>query len=415
MEFPILYRRAASGAILQWAIETVGATIHTHHGHVGGSIQTGADTITEGKNLGRSNETTPEAQADAEALAKWEKQKKRGYVESLEAAEAGEVDALIEGGILPMLAPNKSYPKDDVIRKAITFPAFFQPKLDGMRCIAIVEDGVCTLWSRTRKPIRSVPHIVEAYEKAFDKVPGRIIVDGELYNHEFRAEFEELISLLRGDEPDDEGRYLKAEHHVYDLPEVSEASAKVLRAMPVSMDDFFAHRSRWLQEIMTSTHAACDGPIRLVETTLVDTWDELIEAYEAALVEEYEGGMARNGRAPYDSGKRSKNLQKMKEFTDHEFEIIGMEEGRGKAAGHVGAFVCRTKPGSYPLEEKGSPLADEEPQIFNVTPRFTYARRAELFAHPEQWQGKRLTVRLKRWTVYKKPYIPTGRGIRDYE
>ena len=412
MEFPILFRKAKSGAILQWGIEVVGSTIHTYHGHVGGSIQHGEDTITEGKNIGRSNATTPEQQAEAEAEARHTKQRKRGYVDSLEAAEAGEVDDLITGGIEPMLAPNKSYPKDDDIKKAIKFPAFYQPKLDGMRCIAIVEDGVCTLWSRTRKPILSVPHVVEAYEKAFQL--GRFVFDGELYNHEFRAEFEELISLLRKDEPDAEGKYLQAEHHVYDLPEADGTVCSRggnIGDVKISMADAFSVRNAALDDCTDSF----GGPIKRVRTIVVASWSDLIEAYEASLVAEYEGGMARNVAASYESGKRSKNLQKMKEFIAHEFEIVDVEEGRGKAAGHVGAFVCRTAPGTYPEDELGAPLAGEEPQTFNVTPKMTYDRRRELFEHPEQWRGKQLTVRFKRWTAYKKPYIPTGRAIRDYE
>lgn len=412
MEFPILYRKASSGAILQWGIETDGATINTHHGHVGGSIQTGEDTITEGKNLGRSNSTTPEEQAQAEALARWTKQKKRGYVESKEDAEAGKLDALIEGGILPMLAPNKSYPRDLDIEKAIVFPAFYQPKLDGMRCIAIVDEGLCTLWSRTRKPILSVPHIVEAYEKAFPL--GRFVFDGELYNHEFRSEFEELISILRKDEPDAEGKYLLAEHHVYDLPE---ADGEVVSAggnfgeVKISMADAFTYRNDAINDCADSFR----GPIKRVKTITVASWVDLIASYDASLFEGYEGGMARNSVAPYASGKRSKHIQKMKEFIEHEFTITGFEEGRGKAAGHIGAFICPTEPGTYPEGEEGAPLAGSAPQEFKPVPKMTYARKKELFEHPEQFMGKRLTVRFKRWTKYAVPYIPTGRGIRDYE
>lgn len=408
--WPILYRKASSGAILMWGIETVGATIYTHHGHVGGAVLSGEDTIHEGKNLGRSNATTPETQAEAEAGARWLKQKKRGYVESEADAKAGKVDDVIEGGIAPMLAPNKSYPTNpEPIRKALVFPCFFQPKLDGMRCIAVIEDGVCSLWTRTRKPIRSVPHIIEALEKAFPE--GRIILDGELYNHEYRAEFEELLSLLRGDEPDDEGRYLKAEYHVYDCPEVR---AQIPNANIIgTMANPFTHRHSSL--LMLSTQFPRTGPIKYVQTKTAATWEHLLELYENALVDEYEGGMARNAGAPYESGKRSKHLQKMKEFVDHEFEIIDIEEGRGKDAGTVGSFICRTKPGSYPVDEKGAPEAGTEPKEFGARLRATYARRRELFQNPNQWRGGWLTVRMKRWTAYGKPYIPIGKGIRNYE
>lgn len=387
MDLPILYKKASDGKLQLWGIDVDDeAGILISFGQIGGVLQHSREVITKGKNLGRANATTPQEQAECEALARHTKQRKKGYVESVEAATSGAVDEVIEGGILPMLAPNKSYPKDDDLGKAIKFPAFFQPKLDGMRCIAIVEDGKCTLWSRTRKPIRSVPHIVAAYEAAFPV--GYVTLDGELYNHDFRAEFEELISILRGSEPDAEGRYLKAEHHVYDC---------LYAGAMCKMEEPFSLRNETVEVLLSRLPS--ESPIKRVKTISVASWVDLIAAYEAALVEEYEGGMARNADAPYESGKRSRHLQKMKEFETKEFEIIGADEGRGKDAGTVGAFVCKTAEGKE----------------FRVRMRATYARRRELFANPAQWEGKQLTVKFKRWTAYGIPYIPIGLGLRDYE
>lgn len=395
--FPKLYKKTNTGAIQQWTIgvsvdvdyppEEQHGLIWTEHGQVDGKLQTTSDTITEGKNVGRSNETTPVEQALAEAKAKWTKQKKKGYVESVVAAMADEVDEVIEGGILPMLAPNKSYPKDDELQKRIVFPCFFQPKLDGMRCIAIVEDGVCEIWSRTRKRINTVPHIVEALEKQFPI--GRIVWDGELYNHEFKDRFEDLLSILRGDEPDEEGEYLQAEYHVYDCLEQN------LLDTPHTMESSFEDRNRSINCFMFKS----DSPIKRVKTTQVNDLVELNSEYEAALVDGYEGGMARNRIAKYESGKRSKNLQKMKEFQDAEFEIIGAEDGRGKDAGTVAKFVCVTKEGKE----------------FRPRLKATYTRRRELMKDPSQWKGKILTVTFKRWTSDNVPYIPIGKAIRDYE
>ena len=181
------------------------------------------------------------------------------------------------------------------------------------------------------------------------------------------------------------------------------------------MDEPFSLRNATVDVLLDRLPA--ESPVKRVYTIQVASFDELIGEYEKAIAAEYEGGMARNAAAPYESGqgKRSKNLQKMKEFIDHEFEIIDAEEGRGKDAGTVGAFVCRTAPGTYPEGEKGAPLAGAEPQEFRVRLRATYARRAELFAKPEQWRAKKLTVKFKRWTAYAIPYIPIGTAIRDYE
>ena len=130
-----------------WRIETIDNTIVTEYGQLDGKLQETRDTLTQGKNIGRSNETTPAEQACAEALARWEGKVKKGYVENLDDAQAGKVNTeVITGGILPMLA--HPYSKQG---HKIKFAAYIQPKIDGHRaiCMKLTEDGPWTLWSRT--------------------------------------------------------------------------------------------------------------------------------------------------------------------------------------------------------------------------------------------------------------------------
>ena len=85
---PALYKKNSSGEIQIWTIQTDGNQIVTSWGVHGGKIQTTSEIITEGKNLGKANATTPETQAESEAQARWEKQKKKKYVENIEDAQA---------------------------------------------------------------------------------------------------------------------------------------------------------------------------------------------------------------------------------------------------------------------------------------------------------------------------------------
>lgn len=72
--FPTLYAKAKTGKIKQWVVSVVDSTITVTHGQVGGKQQTQTTVITEGKNIGKSNETTPSEQAYLEAKAKWTSQ-----------------------------------------------------------------------------------------------------------------------------------------------------------------------------------------------------------------------------------------------------------------------------------------------------------------------------------------------------
>src|SRR4051812_168494 len=92
LSLPTLYKKTSTGAIQFWSISVQSTTIHTKFGQVDGKEQETTDIIKAGKNQGKSNASTPEKQAKLEARAKWTKQKKKGYVETMAAAESNNVD-----------------------------------------------------------------------------------------------------------------------------------------------------------------------------------------------------------------------------------------------------------------------------------------------------------------------------------
>ena len=78
---------------------------------------------------------------------------------------------------------------------------FMQPKLDGVRCIIQTDDqGKVIAYSRTGKPWLNINHILKDLKPFFDQQPD-VILDGELYNHDLRDDFEQIISLVRTQKP----------------------------------------------------------------------------------------------------------------------------------------------------------------------------------------------------------------------
>lgn len=371
----ILYKKTGTGAIQSWTIRADGNVIVTTYGLVcsnglpynGSSLQTTCDTIDVGKNIGRSNETTPAEQAAQEAQSKFEKQLKKGYVRTIAEAQAGKVDKVIEGGVVPMLA--KKFSEDG---HKITYPAYCQPKLDGIRCVAIIKDGVCTLWSRTRKPITAVPHIIRELERLFPK--GDHTFDGELYNHKFKKDFEKIIHLVRQEAPG-EGHEV-VQYHIYDM-----VSAGSFSARTDSIRKLFA-QSR--------------NPIVLVSTVVVKDEDELMERFDEFVAQGYEGAMVRNSSSPYVN-KRSYDLQKIKEFLDDEFQIVGIEEGRGKLQGHAATFICKTKTG----------------ETFKAKMKGDTGLLKKYFEDYSLWQNRHLQVKYQGLTRYGIPRFPVGIRFRD--
>lgn len=357
MTFPTLYKRATTGALLQWTISVMENCIITRFGQVDGAIQETRDTVKAGKNLGKKNATTAETQAQLEAESKWRKQiERKGYVENRARAEAGETDT--EGGIAPMLA-QKFHEQE----KKVVYPCYLQPKLDGERCIGD-EEG---LWSRSRKAITGVPHIQRA-------LVGLPRVDGELYQHEYHDDFEQIMSFVRSKTPK-EGHEI-VQYHVYDIP----------------MEGTFTERLAVLQVLRFTE------PLILVPTFVVADKAELTTKDLEFVGMGYEGSIVRNAHGTYEEGKRSMNLLKLKAFDDGEFPIVRVIEGRGRLAGHAGSITCLTAEGvEFEAKLKG---------------KTSFLK--ELFENETLWKGKMMNVRYKGFTNKNNvPRFPVGMRIRE--
>jgi len=371
-EFPKLYKKTSTGAIQEWqvSVDEINsiATIINRFGQVDGKIQESLEQVLEGKNSGKKNATTAIEQAESQAKSRWEKQLKKGYVEAMNDAQDGKTNDIIEGGIFPMLAHKFSEQGHK-----IKYPALAQPKLDGHKCISQNENGKITLWSRTRKVINSVPHIIKILESS--GISDRL--DGELYSHQYHNRFEELSSLIRQEEPK-EG-YEKVHYHVYDLPHPTMTNGE---------------RNAYLQSLKPYFQ---NSAVHIVETIVVNSEDELMEAFEHFLAEGYEGCMVRNMDGLYVN-KRSYDLLKIKEFDDDEFKIVGIKVGtKGSMAGKA-VFTCELKDGS---------------NTFDVKLKGNMDVLTEYAQHPELVVGKILTVKFQGYTKYNQPRFPVGLRFRE--
>lgn len=378
-QFAPLYSQNSNGTIQTWAISVVSNVIHKTYGKMGGKMQSIQETIASGKNAGRKNATTAAEQAVFEAQSQWEKKLKTGYCKTLASANAGESDAqFVAGGIEPMLA--HKYAEQ---AKKITFPAYCQPKLDGIRCIAMLANGVCKLWTRTRKLITGVPHINRAIEAAF---PNRnMILDGELYNHAFKTNFEQIVSFVR--QVTAKAGHEVVQYHCYDIVADSLSNTKI--------GTYFAERST----ILAGVVALCGEPLVYVTTREVAGIEELMQYFTDDRAAGYEGTMVRNTNSVYET-KRSYNLQKIKSFDDAEFEIVSVRPGRGRMA-ECAIFVCQTKQGGrFDCKMEGS-LETLKPFLKD----------------PKSVIGQMLTVRYQGMTNSNPP-LPrfcVGVCLRNYE
>lgn len=360
-----LYKQTSTGKIQQWTISVKGNEVTTVYGLTDGKKQETTDIVSEGKNLGRSNATTPETQARAQAEQLYEAKLKEGYVTDKNLA-ATTKNTL--GAIEPMLA----HPIEKKEQYAV-FPGLAQPKLDGARCIAIIDNGEVRLFSRTQKQWLTMPHIVEELGRLF--VRETITLDGELYNHEYKDDFNRIMSIIKRDDLHPEHKLVQ--YHIYDVagPGTFVERTKVL--------DTFLPDAKYCKEVATVS---------------INSREDLDE-YQSVCVENgYEGCIYRNPEGLYEN-KRSKYLLKVKTFQDAEFEIVDMEEGKGKLMGHVGAFFLKLPGGS----------------TFKASPIGSHELLQEYWNNRKECIGKVATIKFQNYTPDGKPRFPKLKCIRDYE
>ena len=312
-----LYKRDSNGKIREYTIEWTGTGqpmapgYRTVAGIQGGKMVYSEWKLTEGKNIGKINETSPSEQAEKEAIAKWEKKEEKEYFEDIEKVDSYDK-------FKPMLA-------HDYTKRAHGSQAFSQPKLDGIRCIA-TKDG---LFTRAGKAITTCSHIENDLKEFFESEPD-IILDGELYNHELKADFNKITSLVRKVKPTAEEAqecHEKVQYHIYDCYDKN------------NPDAIFSVRTFWLDnDIAIGEDIQPDEySLRFVETSWCDNQTAINNCYKYYLRKGYEGQMIRND-TPYEN-KRSKNLLKRKEFITEEFEVLEVLEGQGNWAGYAKHFV----------------------------------------------------------------------------
>lgn len=316
MKYPILYKKNTNGSIQQWQMEIQDNKFRTISGKLNGKLVTSEWTTCEGKNIGRSNETSPNQQAIKEVESEYKKKKEqKGYLEDLSNAEEN------DRKFSPMLADKYKDRIDYATEAMKSGNLYSQPKFDGIRC-TINKNG---MWTRNGKPITSSPHIFKEFKNDFEVYPD-LILDGELYNHEFKDNFNEIVSLVK-----------KQKSKQSDFDETK----KLVRfyCYDYVSKDKFSDRMKTLKKKLLNKNYTI-----VVETFLIKDQSHMDELESEYLEEGYEGQMLRIDGFGYET-KRTKNLLKRKQFQDDEFKILDIVEGIGNRSGMAGYIRYKMKDG----------------------------------------------------------------------
>jgi DNA ligase-1 len=165
----------------------------------------------------------------------------------------------------------------------------------------------------------------------------------------------------------------------------------------------FIERFGWVQLHVTKLmmdYPEC--PIQVAPTVLVNSYEEAKQWHDAWVAEGYEGGMLKNKEGLYMFQYNSNDIEKVKEFLDDEFEIIGGKAGTGTDEDCI-IYRCITKEGKE----------------FDARPRGSVEDRKQMLINLPNDIGKKLTIRFAEWSEDGVPLQPVGipeaEAVRDYE
>ena len=287
----------------------------------------------------------------------------------------------------PMLA----YPVSD---KPIDYTnkVSMQPKLDGVRCLIQYEKGFnpsldpafddrdkVVAYSRTGKEWKNINHILQSLLPFFQKYPN-VILDGELYNHALRDDFEKIISCVRKTKPNAvdkaESRRL-VQFHCYDI-----------------VDETLTFEKRY--KFVFDNLRDCYG-VRTVVTRAVGSESLSKVVHQQNLEAGYEGSILRLNDT-YQC-KRSHSLRKFKDFHDAEAVLTDWVEGKGKRKGTIGKFMA----------------IDADGNTFGMPVMDNFKKLQTMFKEMQGWVGKKATFTYFERTKANSYRHPLFKAIRDYE
>jgi len=283
----------------------------------------------------------------------------------------------------PMLA----YPVSD---KPIDYSnkISMQPKLDGVRCVIQYEQVdhfsrpikyEVKAYSRTGKPWLNIEHILFNLKPWFALNPYAVL-DGELYNHDLRDDFNKIISLVRKSKPTDQDR-LDAEKMIqfncYDIIDESLT---------------FEERNLFIRDNVPRNHC-----VYHVNTVYAYDDKHAKANHKINLDNGYEGSILRTNDKY--ACKRSHNLRKFKDFHDAEATLTGWVEGKGKRIGTIGKFTAVDSEGN----EFGMPVMDKF-KILQAN-----------FETMKDWVGQEATFTYFERTKANSYRHPLFKALRNYE
>lgn len=372
-------------------------------GQLDGKMQTQTREI-KGKNIGKSNFTTPTQQAVKEAKAIQQKKKDEGYKslsqlnidkednpmtwKTLLEAYLPAVETDGEGRVKPMLlyeARTENFPKElsqrkKAKRKDVKYPCTVQVKMDGVCTIATPGNVLSTRGGKDRHTPKGqkwddiVPHIVSELTFLWKKLKEKGIKDyifhGEVYKHGLTLQ--EIQKANKKANKDSKNM----EFNIFDI---------------VAPEIYQLDRLKVLTEISQIAGECNLKYIKFIPYHIVRSEKDIFNLENKYLDLNYEGIIIRHNDGKYKIGGRSKDVLKMVRMDKSYFFVVGVEPLEKDPT--MGKFVCKHKE-----------------NVFYITPGkgYNHQDRRDLILNPHNYINKMIPVIHRGYTDDGIPRIATS-------
>ena len=228
--------------------------------------------------------------------------------------------------------------------KKVCGKKILESKLDGIRALALVditfpEKTKVTLFSRNGKPLNNFPHIEEQLVecvKMFTKSPWsdhritKFMLDGEIVSDNFQA-------LMKQAQRKTDIDTANAVFSIFDIIPYDQFNNGKWTTTQIK------RTTEWLGSIRERVNANFTS-LHILDHIIVDldTTDgrSIMDRFAKEQIDlGYEGIMIKDVDAPYVC-KRRTAWMKWKPTITVDLEVVGYEEGTGRNAGRLGAFIC---------------------------------------------------------------------------
>lgn len=292
-----LFKQTKSGAIQSWSIELLTHGVYAvTFGQLNGKQQT-VNTQCIGKNLGKSNETTPHQQAELEVQSLIAKKLKEGYSYDKSAP-------------ITVALPMKVKCYQDQL-KNIKFPCYSTPKLNGINGLYRRTDNQLNLYSRGGELYLPIPHLEPLINIVMDELNCNEL-NGELYIS--NTPLQDIQSAVA--KPNELSS--KLTFCIFDLPE----STQPYSIRHTVMDEF-QNQLKFIGHPVLSH-------ISFITGVICHSHEDIELHYNKCMAMGLEGTVIKNSIGLYEYNTRSSNQFKYKKALDAEFLITSFELDKRK-------------------------------------------------------------------------------------